>query len=38
MLVQDLPIGIRDDNILRIETERILGRYNIDLLDEIFVA
>jgi hypothetical protein len=38
MFGQDLPIGIRDDKILRIETERILGRYNIDLLDEIFVA
>jgi hypothetical protein len=38
MLGQDLLIGIRDDKILRIETERILGRYNLDLLDEIFVA
>jgi hypothetical protein len=36
MLGQDLPIGIRDDKILRIETEMILGRYNLDLLDEIF--
>jgi hypothetical protein len=34
MLGQDLPIRIRDDKILRIEM--ILGRYNIDLLDEIF--
>jgi hypothetical protein len=38
MLGQDLLMGIRDDKILRIETERILGRYNLDLLDEIFVA
>jgi hypothetical protein len=36
MLGQDLPIGIRDDKILRIEMEMILGRYNLDLLDEIF--
>jgi hypothetical protein len=38
MLGQDLPIGIRDDKILTIEMKRILGRYNLDLLDEIFVA
>jgi hypothetical protein len=36
MLAQDLLIGIRDDKILRIEMEMILGRYNLDLLDEIF--
>jgi hypothetical protein len=36
MLAQDLPIGIRDGKILRIEMEMILGRYNLDLLDEIF--
>jgi hypothetical protein len=38
MLGQVLPIGIGDDKFLRIETERILGRYNLNLLDEIFVA
>jgi hypothetical protein len=38
MFGQDLPIGIRDDKILRIEMERILGRYNLNLLDKIFVA
>jgi hypothetical protein len=38
MFGQDLLTGIIDDKILRIETERILGRYNLYLLDEIFVA
>jgi hypothetical protein len=36
MLGQDLSIGIRDDKNLRIEMEMILGRYNLDLFDEIF--